>query len=478
MGRPLVQHDVCIDLPGEPVSCWAESDVTVLLRKHRDVIFEISVKKDATYTLEADKDWFYDVGVKKRVQKGQFHDGQRYHIWVGRDFKGNLLLKSNGKLVRSYSMIDFDTLGGNSDPKAKPEPIIIAIGGFPGAASSGPRVPSGANNVFANPAPLVCRNTDGNLPGNAWWGQLTPLNFKYGEVAPEFLFPVSSGPLTQQNVDESLIVHIFEVTLERAPAEVWRLAQEGGPPTALKIDDKEKVMTRNWIISQFAGGLAYAKDNWSDLRELFNRKFVFMSVKHPKFGIKYYLAFKGNSSLRKMITETVYKLKSTKIMAITAGAVEGMAETASASAQAWKGAFKGAGGIAFVLTIGLDVAEWYHDYEQVDANGHRGRGLADLVAKVGIDIAAAGVASILGAVAYYLITTALTAVGVVIGGWVVGAVAVLVVGVSAFFFYVLGVADNHYSYTQKAAKFIRKAAKYLEENYPKDYNGYPMIVTY
>lgn len=38
-GRAMMGHQVCIDLPGEPVECWAETDVTVLLRKHRDVIF-------------------------------------------------------------------------------------------------------------------------------------------------------------------------------------------------------------------------------------------------------------------------------------------------------------------------------------------------------------------------------------------------------------------------------------------------------
>ncbi|MDI7065495.1 hypothetical protein QMO17_30050, partial [Klebsiella pneumoniae] len=62
--RPLIQHTVCIDLPGEPVECWAESDITVLLRKHRDVIFDIQVKKGASYTVEATEDWIYDVAKK------------------------------------------------------------------------------------------------------------------------------------------------------------------------------------------------------------------------------------------------------------------------------------------------------------------------------------------------------------------------------------------------------------------------------
>ncbi|WP_157647020.1 hypothetical protein [Burkholderia ubonensis] len=130
------------------------------------------------------------------------------------------------------------------------------------------------------------------------------------------------------------------------------------------------------------------------------------------------------------------------------------------------------------MTIGFDVAEWYHDYEQINPNGTMGKGLADLVAKVGIDIAAAGISSILGAGVYYLLTTALTGFGVAVGGWVVGLVALVVIGVTAFFFYVIGVKDNNYFYTKKAAELARKAMRYLEKTYPKDYNGYLVIVAY
>ncbi|WP_157652709.1 hypothetical protein [Burkholderia ubonensis] len=120
-------------------------------------------------------------------------------------------------------------------------------------------------------------------------------------------------------------------------------------------------------------------------------------------------------------------------------------------------------GIAFILKIGLDVAEWYRDYEQINPDGTRGKGLADLVAKVGIYIAAAGISSILGAGVCYLLTTALTGFGIPVGGWVVGLVALVVIGVTAFLFYVIGVADNHYFYTKKTAGLARKAMRYLEK---------------
>jgi hypothetical protein len=47
-------QDVCIDLPGEAVKCWRSSDhIKVILRKHRDVIFDVNLSKGTTYTVES-----------------------------------------------------------------------------------------------------------------------------------------------------------------------------------------------------------------------------------------------------------------------------------------------------------------------------------------------------------------------------------------------------------------------------------------
>ena len=62
-------QDVCIDLPGESVKCWRSSDnIRVILRKHRDVIFDINFGKDAIYTVESKFD-FYSPREKKLLRK-------------------------------------------------------------------------------------------------------------------------------------------------------------------------------------------------------------------------------------------------------------------------------------------------------------------------------------------------------------------------------------------------------------------------
>ncbi len=99
--RPLPPNTqrVCIDLPGEDFSCYVtEPNVEVMLRKHRDVVFDIKQGNGTSYTVEADQSDFYNARDKKLVehkkkQKAAFKDGERLHIWISRDFKGKLILK-------------------------------------------------------------------------------------------------------------------------------------------------------------------------------------------------------------------------------------------------------------------------------------------------------------------------------------------------------------------------------------------------
>lgn len=57
---------VCIDLPGESVQCWRSTDkVQVILKKHRDVIFELSLAQEKKYTVESTGSDFYNANKKK-----------------------------------------------------------------------------------------------------------------------------------------------------------------------------------------------------------------------------------------------------------------------------------------------------------------------------------------------------------------------------------------------------------------------------
>src|SRR5687767_2540905 len=120
-------QEVCIDLPGQYVECWRSSEsVKVILRKHRDVIFDINLTKDAIYTVES-KSEFYSPREKKLLKKANFFDGERFQIWVGREFKGSLVLTVNGVILGRYKVEKLDPTKYGSDPKEKPEPILVVL---------------------------------------------------------------------------------------------------------------------------------------------------------------------------------------------------------------------------------------------------------------------------------------------------------------------------------------------------------------
>lgn len=121
-------QEACIDLPGEAVQCWRSSDkVRVILRKHRDVFFDINLQGSATYTVESKVD-FYSPRDKKLLRKVMFADGEILNVWVGRNFEGVLELKANGRVLGSYRVNDLDTQTYGADPKTKPEPLMVIIG--------------------------------------------------------------------------------------------------------------------------------------------------------------------------------------------------------------------------------------------------------------------------------------------------------------------------------------------------------------
>lgn len=130
---PPKTQRVCIDLPGEEFSCYVtEPNVEVMLRKHRDVVFDVKLGNAASYTVESSQSDFYNARDKKLVehkkkQKVTFKDGERLHIWISRDFKGKLALKQGSTLLGEYYPNQLDRTNYGTDPITKPEPMVIAM---------------------------------------------------------------------------------------------------------------------------------------------------------------------------------------------------------------------------------------------------------------------------------------------------------------------------------------------------------------
>lgn len=122
------KQKLCIDLPGESVRCWRSSDyLEIVLRKHRDVFFEINLKPGTMYVVESRMD-FYFPRDKKLVRKVEFQDGERLHLWVGREFRGSFVLKNGKSIIGDFKVSALDSEKYDADPKVKPEPLMIILG--------------------------------------------------------------------------------------------------------------------------------------------------------------------------------------------------------------------------------------------------------------------------------------------------------------------------------------------------------------
>lgn len=357
-GSELVVQEHCIDLPGESVQCWiggGTDKLKVVLRKHRDVIFDIRLGDGKTYTVESTESDFYSPRDKKlayaiRRDKVTFKDGERFHVWVSRGFRGALILKCGSHVISEMTPNEWDMHRHSDDPQEKPAPIIFALTAPP----SGPK---------------------------------------------------STAP-TKASKDEVLraeekSLHVHEVSKSGAPPAVLQFFENGSESLHL---DTDNIITRNWVISQLAGASGYILDNHTWINELKGCKFRLQKVMH-KSGPRIYIIFDGNNKLREVMSASRYSFQHTKTIRITGGAggVKQQWDAAKAAAkdsakviaeEEGKMVLKG-GGIALVFTMTMDAAEWYKDFSEIGPDGKPKKDFYDLFAKAGTDLVKAGLVAAL-----------------------------------------------------------------------------------
>lgn len=331
---PTVQ-DLCIDLPGETVQCWRSSDnIKVILRKHRDVIFELKLAQGRTYTVESTGSDFYNANEKKLVRgrsatSVSFSDGERLHLWIARGFKGEILLKSAGKLMLKLEPERLDAHKYNDAPKTKPVPIIIALG-------ASPNLPNGRVRSAA-----------------------------YSMQTPEAVNPASRmSPVTAQVDEDCALICVVDGDLKGIPAELWKVLKEGGGQSAFADLDPNNIATRNWLLGQLAGASAYVGDNWEWLKASLDGKthtgfrVVKAKIHHVKGKARFY--FSGYSKYNKVFGPGGFGSGHDRVMSIFGGA--GKANSVfKATATGMAGTFKGNALVSFIFGSVTALAEWKND---------------------------------------------------------------------------------------------------------------------
>lgn len=434
----------CIDLPGEKVQCWVGGTATklkVILRKHRDVIFDINLGGGKSYTLEATESDFYDVKNKKlifstRCGKVSFADGEKLHVWISRRFRGALVVKSDGLTVSTVVPSELDGFTYGGDPKEKPAPIIVAINGR--APSS---IGTSEKNHVIHPLPTA-------------------------RTTPVFVPRPASAPIQELNCP---VVCVIDGKVQGMPDKLVKYFMKGGDQSGVADVDINHIATRNWIWGQLAGTGAYVKDNWQWLRASLDEKthkgfqLVKAQVHYVKGKVRFY--FSGYSNSNTVYGRGGFGPGNERIMTIFSGA--GKTESTFGSiAKGVAGTFKGNALISFIFGSATAIAEWKADSK-----------------KDGYDLAAAliiaTIKTILVAVAVSVIVALLVWFGMVIGGVGVAviAVGVLTIGIGFGMSYVVDIVDksagraithdpsNTDGVAAVLAPALREASKLIEKNW-------------
>jgi hypothetical protein len=427
----------CIDLPGQTVQCWNPKvkRIRIVLRKHRDVIFDIKLFRGMIYTVHSEESDIYCANEKKLYPAGRkisFLDGEVRHFWISREFSGPIVLSVAGSVIATYEPNTQDELRYGSEADVKPKPLMVTMRNFT-EKKKGDFKRTDLQNVYR------------------------------ADQVKSIMKRLEEKEYNAREIESAQAMHIVLIDPNKPgmPETIASFIQHGGETLSFSPGD---VITRNWIFGQIVGLGAFYTDNRAWVSELWNKSFYIQKVFHS--GVpSYYLIFRGDPTRRRIFSATRYAVGDMQVLAFTAG-IGSKGRTAVAAAEAVKGAMTKCGLLAVLFTVTIDVAEWLKDYNEFDpVTGKPKRDFSDLLIKIGIDLSkvalnAAITSTILGFFVFAGIITG--GVGLVVGSIVIG----MAVG------YGVDYTDNKLGESSEINKSIRQIGSALESKAPKDYDGY------
>jgi hypothetical protein len=445
------QQEVHIDLPGEKVEVWLSGPkLLVTLRKHRDIILDFKLGEGKTYTVESTLSDFYNAKTKriifaKRKEVVKFKDGERLHLWVTRNFKGSLIIKSENKLMMKIEPNQIDQLQYDDEAKTKPAPIIIALGNNSQQLPPITRKPSNRNNSSSAP------------PANK-------------------VLHTAAAPIDP----ECSIICVMEGKLTEAPQKILDFFKKGGGKSGMADIDINEIATRNWILGQMAGVAAYTRDNWDWLRASIDSKthqglkLVRAQVHMFRGKIRFY--FSGYSKFNNVFGPGGFGPGHERVLSIFAG-VGKTSSSFKAIGQGVLGSFKGNALVSFIFSSATSIVEWKDDISKdgYDLTANLLMGLVKTLIAAAITVAVVA-AMVFVAMAIWSFAVSVLAVGaltVLVG---IGVNYSVDMGDKLAGKVITGDKNNTDGLSGALAPFLRKAGRemeagwmYLMEKFPNDY---------
>jgi len=431
----IQSQEQCIDLPGQAVRCWRSGDnLKVILRKHRDVFFDINLQLGAIYTVEAMSDFYYPLS-KKLVRTINFRDGERLHLWVGREFVGDLVLKRGSSVIGKFTVSKLDDEKYGPDPKIKPEPIMVILGRREMSLSIIPN----KNDPYD-----VLKFQD---VFNPYYDPKVALLSAYGSKHEYSCSRDSPNIQEYVCVTEAVVNDLLPdvvkkldagIAVEAPVSQIFKLPEKGNEPSGLYSALATTVanISRNDVLTSiwFKEGAGYLQENWRMLDKILMK----VRIEARKKG-KYKVVFKGR------LLSDLFKHGASGALASTAhrSAALGSSGSAFIGASFAKDGKSGYGGFRRVI---MTVAEDYRGGVKVQAIGtvidiivdvhdvylkeEGSRDLSEFLGRAGVSLVKAGATAALAGV---LSSLAFASVAAVIPGglFVVVGVAIAVVGLLA-----------------------------------------------
>ena len=428
-------QEVCIDLPGESVQCWRTSDnVKVILRKHRDVIFDINLRKNAIYTVESSAQ-FYSPREKKLLKKATFFDGERFNIWVGREFQGGLVLRYNDVVLGRYEVNKLDSRTYGADPKVKPEPLMVIMG------------------EKQEPEPFVCTASDPFGIGRTQLALLPTIepklpflkgvgsqfDYVYPKEAPEVQEYAVVAEVKPEEIQPQVLAQLEKGAVTGRPGEIFvapKKKDEDSPiyrgisAAAAVIGN---VMTANWF-KETAG---YLQEHWRSLDK------ITMTVRIEKKAKGKYRAVIKGKPLPQYIAQSLGAGKDAKVThQRSALGSKGSSFIDGGFARSGKAGYGGArrimltaadnfkGGLKIQI-IGT-VIDLFVDANSVWGDDKGSRDLSEFLGRAGVSIAKAGATAAIGSIFAAAGVTLVTAGAVVLGATAAPVFAVVAVVVGGY----------------------------------------------
>ncbi|MEN6078555.1 hypothetical protein [Chromobacterium piscinae] len=310
--KAMPENLVYVCLPGETAKgLVAGCKNRVIKRKHRDVVIQINIKPNATYTLRTDRSDFYSERDKLlhayHARKSMsFKDGERIYVWISRDFSGKLIIESSGKVLGEWYPNKLDNNKYDKDPMIKPEPLMIILNSKPATSNF---LKCTAADPYGHSAILI--QEDQLLQGFLNDEKMKKSQYSYllGSMdKPELQEHYIAGTISKNELTPAAIQQLERLggQITGAPDQLFKEPQKGSQLEAIianVVEGTNTAMTSNdspLTANYFKETAGYIQSHW----RRFNMLGMRVYIERSKIGMYRYV-FKG-----RLITPTgLSKLK-------------------------------------------------------------------------------------------------------------------------------------------------------------------------